>query len=109
MTVLPNLLVTGILGLLLSLLIIVWSVAFLGRPNGAGGLAALSVVLLLVGGGFFPPLFGLIGAAAATQINRPRPANGSSNLLRFASRLWPWPLVLLVAWGLGQFLVGIFL
>ncbi len=108
MTILPNLLVTGSLAVIVSLLTIAWSATNLQRRSGAGVLAALSVVLLLFGGGFFPPLFGLIGAAAATQINRPLPAIGSSGVLRFAATLWPWPLVVLVAWGLGQFLVGYF-
>ena len=108
MTILPNLLVTGVLAVLLSLLVIAWSMAFVQRQHGALGLILLSVALLLFGGGFFPPLFGLIGAAAATQINKPLPANASSGLLSFAARLWPWPLGLWVAWGLGQFVVGYF-
>jgi hypothetical protein len=27
---------------------------------------------------------------------------------RFAARLWPWPLVIFLAWVFGQFLVGYF-
>jgi len=108
MTLVPNLLLTGVLAVLLSLLVIAWSMAFVQRQHGALGLILLSVVLLLFGGGFFPPLFGLISAAAATQINKPLPADARGSLVGLASRLWPWPLVLLVAWGLGQFVVGYF-
>ncbi len=51
MTLLPNLLLAGILAVVFSLLMIIWSAAFLPRKNGGSVLILVSVILLLVGGG----------------------------------------------------------
>ena len=106
MTLLPNLLVAGILTVLMGLLIIFWSVAFLQRKNGGSLLILLSVVMLLVEGGFFPPLIGIAGGIAGARINKPVGKKPAGGLAHFASRLWPWPLVILVVWCIGQYLVG---
>lgn len=105
MTIIPNFLITGILAMLLGLAIIIWSVGFVQRKHGGLVLILLSIALLLFGGGLFPPLIGLIGGMAGTKINRPiHRAPGKITLL--AARLWPWPLVVLITWLLGQFVVG---
>jgi len=57
------------------------------------------------GGGFFPPLIGGIGGAAGTRIDRPL-GRKPGRLTHLAARLWPWPLVILLVWLLGQFPVG---
>jgi len=108
MTILPNLLVTGALTIILGLLILIWSAAFVQRKNGGSILILLSVVLLLVGGGFFPPLIGIIGGAAGTQINKPLVGKTPGRFLIFVAKLWPWPLVIFMVWVLGQWLVGYF-
>jgi hypothetical protein len=108
MSILPSFLLTGILAMLLSLAMILWSAAFVQRKHGGRVLMLLSVTLLLFGGGFFPPLIGLIGGAAGTRINKPLPGKPADGLLRFAARLWPWPLVIFMVWILGQFPVGYF-
>jgi len=107
MSILPNLQATGILALLLGLAIIVWSAAFVQRRHGGLVLILLSIALLLFGGGIFPPLIGVIGGTAGTQINRPLRGK-PGRVTRTAARLWPWPLVILLAWLLGQFAVGYF-
>lgn len=107
MTIIPNFLVTGILSVILGLLILVWSAAFIQRKHGGLVLILLSVALLLCGGGLFPPLIGLIGGAAGTRINKPL-SGKPGGVTRFAARLWPWPLVILMVWLLGQFPVGHF-
>lgn len=107
MSILPSFLATGILAMLLGLAMIVWSVAFVQRKHGGLVLILLSVALLLFGGGLFPPLIGLIGGAAGTRINRPVSGN-PGRVTRFAAKLWPWPLVVLMVWLLGQFPVGHF-
>ena len=107
MSILPNFLATGILTILLSLAVIAWSIWFIQRKYGGWALIGLSIVLLLFGGGFFPPLIGLIGGAAGTQINRSFSGQPGA-FTRFAAKIWPWPLVLLVGWLLAQFLVGYF-
>jgi hypothetical protein len=108
MTLLPNLLVAGILTVILGLLIMVWSAAFVQRRNGGGLLILLSVVLLLVGGGFFPPLIGIVGGVAGIKITKPLANQSAGSLLHFTAKLWPWPLVIFVVWILGQYLVGYF-
>lgn len=107
MSILPNFLATGILTVLLGLAVIAWSVWFIQKKHGGLGLILLSILLLLFGGGFFPPLIGLVAGAAGAQINRP--VNGQPGaLMRFAARLWPWPLALLITVLLAQFPVGYF-
>ena len=107
MSILPNFLLTGALAMLLGLTMIVWSAAFVQRKHGGLVLILLSMALLLFGGGFFPPLIGIIGGAAGTRINRPVSGN-PGRVTRFAAKLWPWPLVVLMVWLLGQFPVGHF-
>jgi hypothetical protein len=107
LSILPNFLATGIITVILGLLVTAWSAWFLQGKYGGLGLILLSLVLLLFGGGFFPPLIGLIGGAAGTQINRPLSGQPGS-FTRLVVKLWPWPLVLLVGWLLAQFPLGYF-
>ena len=108
MTIIPNFLIVGILSVIIGLLILTWSAAFVHRKNGGAILILLSIVLLLFGGGIFPPLIGLVGGAAGTQINKPLPDKPAGSLLRRAAKLWPWPLVIFMVWVWGQFVVGYF-
>jgi hypothetical protein len=108
LTILPNLLAAGILTVLFGLVILIWSAAFVQRKHGGLVLMLSSLALLLVGGGVFPPLIGIVGSAAGSRINRPLPSGPAGGLLRFAAKLWPWPLVILMIWLLGQFPVGYF-
>ena len=107
MTILPNFLLTGILALLLGLAILTWSLGFLPRKHGGLVLILLSVALLLFGGGLFPPLIAILAGAAGTKINKPL-AGKPGTITRWAAKLWPLPLVLLMVWLLGQFPVGYF-
>jgi hypothetical protein len=71
----------------------------------------LSILALPVGGGFVPAFVGLIASAAAARINRPLPGwweRLPRNVLRPLAALWPWPLVGLVAWAPGSWLLGYF-
>ena len=106
MTVVPDFMIAGVLTVILSLLIIVWSAAFVPRKHGGSVLIGLSAALLLVGGGFFPPLIGIFGGAAGTRIKKPLGQKPAGSLERLAAKLWPWPLVILMVWLLGQFPVG---
>ena len=92
MTVVPNLLVTGILAVLVSLVFLVWVTVFVHRKHGGLVLTLLSLVMLLVGAGFGPPILGLVLGAAATRINAPstmwsRLPDGHRRLL---ANVWPW-------------------
>ena len=107
MSIIPNFLITGVLAMLLSLALIVWAGWFVQRRHGGWVQMALAVLLLLFGGGFFPPIIAFVGGLAGTQIHRPL-SGEPTRLIRFSARLWPWSLVVFVGWTLGQFAVGHF-
>ena len=102
MTVVPNLLITGILAILFSLIFLVWATMFVQRKNGGLVLILLSIVMLLVGGGFGPPILGIIVGAAATRINAPLTwwrAHLPAGLRCFLGKLWLWSFsACLIAW-----------
>ncbi len=107
MTVIPSFLVTGILATVVGLITMIWAAAFVQRKNGGLVLILLSIALLLVGGGLFPPVIGIIAGVVATKINAPLTRRPGS-VLRFFAKLWPWPLVAFFVWVFGQFVVGYF-
>ncbi|MFZ5870435.1 MAG: hypothetical protein ACOYXW_07920 [Actinomycetota bacterium] len=96
MTVVPDLTVSGVLTILVSVALGVWAVGFAGRRYGGLVLVGLSVLLLLVGGGFAPPVMGVVTGLVATRTGHVghRPARGASWAL---ARLWPWVLGAAVA------------
>lgn len=69
MSVIPNLLLSGIVTMIVAVVIAVWSIANLRSPRRGLELIGLSFLFLLVGGGFGPPLVGFIGGGAATRID----------------------------------------
>jgi hypothetical protein len=83
----------------------IWAAAFIHKKHGGLVLILLSIALLLVGGGLFPPVIGAIAGVVGTRINTPL-TRQPGRVLRFLARLWPWPLVAFFAWAFGQFLVG---
>lgn len=101
MSLIPNLLISGIVSILVAVILGVWAVRYIHRRNGALILLLLSVVLLLVGGGFGPPLLGFILSLTAMQIHAPlrwwhRLGTGTRHTL---ASLWPWAFGLsLLAW-----------
>lgn len=105
-TLVPNLLVTGVLTILVSLSILVWATVFVQRKNGGRILIVLSIVMLLVGGGVGPPIIGILAGVAGTGINAPTVgwrARLAANGRRFLVRLWPW--IFGIAAVSGTFLV----
>lgn len=106
MTLLPNLLVSGVLSILIALLLIVWAVFFAQRRHGGPGLILISLVLLLVGGGFGPPLFGIILGTVATRTHAPLTwwrDHAPPHLREVLARLWPWCFGACVLAWLGMF------
>ena len=102
MTVIPNLLLTGILAVLVSLALLVWAIRFVHRKNGGLIMILLSIVMLLVGGGIFPPILGILIGVVATRIHSPlnwwrtRLSPGSRH---FLAGLWPWSYAAcIIAW-----------
>jgi len=102
MSIVPNLLVTGILAILVSAAFLVWVTRFVHTRLGGPVLIGLSVILLLVGGGFGPPVLGLILGLAATRIGAPftwSREHVPAGVRRVAGRLWPWLYAAsLIAW-----------
>lgn len=115
MTLVPNLLATGILAIAVSVLFLVWVTVFPQRRHAGLVLILLSIAMLSVGAGFGPPILGVIVGLAATRINAPvgwldtHISGGSRRLL---ARSWPWCFAGgLIAWLLvlpGTILIDYF-
>lgn len=93
MTVVPNMLITGILATIISTAVVVWSGRFVQRKNGGRVLIILSTLMLLFGGGFGPPIIGLLAGAAGSLIHSPLTEWRSrlpEGLRSFFAMLWPW-------------------
>jgi hypothetical protein len=112
MTVVPNLLVTGLLALVVSSAVVVWAALFVQRQNGGWILALLSIAMLLVGGGFGPPLIGVLAGVAGTQIDAPQGAwltHFPVGARAFFAGLWPWVFGVATLNGVFLFVGSIFL
>ncbi len=105
MTIIPNFLFTGVLTILVSTALIIWATWFSQRKHSGKVMILLSVLMLLVGGGFGPPVVGLIAGVAGTRM--------SSKLLWWDRRLsdgvkefltGAWVIVWLMCLGNGLFL-----
>jgi len=68
MTIIPSFLVAGILTVIVGLIVAVWAARFVQRRNGGLVLILLSILMLLVGGGLFPPVFGVAAGLIGTRI-----------------------------------------
>ena len=93
MSILPNLLITGILAVIFSLAYTVWAVALVERNRSGQVLMALTIPMLLFGAGLFPPVLGLMVGAAATRIHAPLRwwrKHISGSVRNFLGSLWPW-------------------
>lgn len=98
LTIFPNLLVAGLISILLSL-IFIWAALFVQRKNGGMILIMLSILMLLAGAGFGPPLLGIILGAAGTRLNTPLAqwrALLPVSLRRVLSKVWGWCIGLAV-------------
>lgn len=104
MTLMPNLFVSGIAAILVGLGMAVWGAFWVERKRGGLVLGALSILALLVGGGFVPVFIGLVAATASILGRAPtRPTR-----LPFLAMLWPWLLALMALWLPGSWLLGYF-
>ena len=91
MTLVPDMAVTGVLAIIAALAVGVWAVWFIQRPHGGLILIALSVFLLVAGGGFGPPMLAAIIGVAATRIGKQRRTEPGS-LGSAVAEAWPWLL-----------------
>lgn len=93
MTILPNLRTTGVLAALFSLIFLSWATLLVHRPHAGLVLITLSIIMLLFGAGFGPPLLGVIVGSTATRIHAPLTwwrARLSSGAQAVLAMLWPW-------------------
>lgn len=67
MTIIPSYQVSGILTVIVGIAVAAWAYWFMHRKDGGLVLVLSSVALLLVGGGLFPPAFGIMGGVLGTQ------------------------------------------
>lgn len=70
-TLIPNFLITGIASMMVGLVIIIWSIGFVHKKNGATVFLLLFITLLLVGGGLAQILFFPWIWLVSTRINNP--------------------------------------
>ncbi|MCC6617239.1 MAG: hypothetical protein IT320_27440 [Anaerolineae bacterium] len=101
MTLLPNLRVGGSLAILIGLAALAWATFFISRERRTPLLFALGLALLPVGGGFLPPIYAMMAAAAATQIDvagRWWRVHLSDRALRWLAALWPSLFIVYFAW-----------
>lgn len=102
-TIVPNILITGILAITVSLAVIVWSVAFLERKRGGLILLLLSLILFLLGGGFGPPTLGILAGVAGLGIHASHAWFSSwlpMNLRTYLALSWPWIFTITVVNGI---------
>lgn len=71
MTVIPNLLITGILSIFVGILVMIWSIVLIRKPHAGPILILLSVAQLLVGGGLAPIPLGILAGVLASRIGTP--------------------------------------
>jgi hypothetical protein len=96
-TIIPNFLVTGILAMVISLVIMVWSVRFIHTTNGPAVFILLFVLLFLVGGGIGQIVFFLPVWAFSRQINKPLFSLQKAlpnSLRRELAKVWPYTLMI---------------
>jgi len=94
-TIIPNFFLTGIVSILVSFLVIIWSIGFIHKKYGVMIFLFLSGIQFLVGGSFVLDL-ALIAGVVATRINKPLTwlrAHLSVNVRNVLAKLWPWSFV----------------
>ncbi|SFN62462.1 hypothetical protein [Mycetocola miduiensis] len=90
LTVLPTMLLSGIVTVIVASGLGIWAIIGVHRRYGGLVLIGLSLLLLLVGGGFGPPLLAIILGLGGTWLTVPsQPPRAGS---RAFARVWPWAL-----------------
>jgi hypothetical protein len=110
-SIIPNFFVTGICAMIVGLIIVIWAGAFIDKKYGARVLLLLSIILLLVGGGFGSAFLGIIASLAATQINKPLSwwrTHLPNNLQNILVKLWPWALIVYLFFFVSSVGIAIF-
>lgn len=89
-TVLPDLLVSGVVTVAVAVVFGAWAVAGVHRRRGPLVLIGLALLLFAVGGGFGPPLLGIIlGIGASRPAVPSRPPGPAARVM---AKAWPWAM-----------------
>ena len=99
LTIVPNILITGILSILIGGLLTIWAYKYVNQKHGPVVLLSLSIELFLVGGGFAPIFLAILAFIAAARINKPLRFWRSAVPAAFRNimaALWPWTLIIAV-------------
>jgi hypothetical protein len=110
-SIVPNFFITGICAMIVGLLIVIWAGVFIDKKYGTRVLLLLSIILLLVGGGFGSAFLGIIAGLTATQINKPLSwwrTHLPNTLQNILVKLWPWALITYLLFFLSSFGIAIF-
>ena len=98
-TIIPNLLITGILSMVVGFIIILWASKFIQRKYGSLIILLLSIIQFLVGGGFAPIFIGILAAITATRINKSHTwwkIHLPSILIKSLAILWPLSFIIFI-------------
>ncbi len=106
MSLIPNLLVTGIAAIIAGLFLSLWVLFFIQPKRSGLVIGLLAILLLLVGGGFVPMYIGIVASVTASRLHAPVKPPGMGS--RFLAKLWPWTLLLMGVWFPGSWLLGYF-
>ncbi|MFW9992656.1 MAG: hypothetical protein ACFFD4_11470 [Candidatus Odinarchaeota archaeon] len=110
-TIIPSFFITGVLAMIVGMLVMIWSVAFIDKKYGARIFFLLCMVLFLVGGGSPPLTNGVIASLVATRINRPLTwwrTRVSKERRQTIARFWPWSIICSVLLSLLGVEIAIF-
>ncbi|MFX0125844.1 MAG: hypothetical protein ACFFAE_19635 [Candidatus Hodarchaeota archaeon] len=94
-TIIPNFLLTGILAVIVSWLIVIWSIAFVHKKYGVPVLLALSITQMLVGGAWVIDL-AIITCVLATRIDKPLNwwrSHLPENIQLWLTKLFPFSII----------------
>ncbi len=105
LSLMPTYQIAGVLAMIFGLVIVVWSLGFVTRTKGGLMLIGLAVVMLLVGGGFIPPMLAVLAGLIATQIDGitgwiKRLLGGEFGVS--IRHVWPWSAAAYVVWLIAQ-------
>ena len=106
LTIIPSVLLSGILAVLVGIVVTIWAAYFVDRKYGARVLMVLSIMLWLVGGGFALVFMAIFAFIAASKIDSPLNwwrVHLPSYLQGFLAKLWPWSIIVFVV----AFVVGV--
>jgi hypothetical protein len=69
-TLIPSFIVSGIVTVILGLAVTIWTATRIQSKNGALVLILLSLMMLFVGGGLIPPVFGVVAGIIGARVSQ---------------------------------------